>query len=54
MYQDYLSIPIHCNVPKPNFFLGTLIAHCLFVFSYVFVGLIMELHIRVYVMMINQ
>jgi hypothetical protein len=34
--------------------LGTLTIHCLFVFSYVFTGLLMELCIRIYMMMIKQ
>jgi len=43
-----------CNVPKPNFLLRTIIAHCLFMFGYVFTGLLMELHIRVYIMVIIE
>jgi hypothetical protein len=43
-----------CNVTKTNFLPRTLTAHCLFVFVYVFAGLLMELRIRVYMMMIKQ
>jgi hypothetical protein len=56
MLQHYYA-PLYAdmfNVPKPIFLLGTLTAHYLFVFAYVLTGLLMELRIRVYMMMIKQ
>jgi hypothetical protein len=49
----WLSV-IGCNVPKPIFLLETLIVHCLLLFGYVFVGLLMKLRIRVYIMEIIE